>query len=242
MHGYDLRKRLREDFGPLANLSFGSLYPALARLEASEAVRTLTSDAWAEPVLLPLTGSLGGERAAIVARRATAKAAAALGSRSTRARKVYEITERGEAFFEQLLESTDGAGEDGRSFVLKLAFARHLSPPARLRLLERRHLQLADRLRHAERTLSSSARPLDRYERSIAEHARETLVAELTWVERLLDAERSFAHDALAHPERHWTEEPAPAQPGHGRTTDSAVILDVALNSAATTPGRKPES
>ena len=25
MHGYDLRKRLRDDFGPLANISYGSL-------------------------------------------------------------------------------------------------------------------------------------------------------------------------------------------------------------------------
>ena len=38
MHGYDLRKRLREQFGPLEHLSFGSLYPALSRLERSGAV------------------------------------------------------------------------------------------------------------------------------------------------------------------------------------------------------------
>jgi len=29
MHGYDLRKKLRGDFGLLSSLSFGSLYPAL---------------------------------------------------------------------------------------------------------------------------------------------------------------------------------------------------------------------
>src|ERR1035437_3447714 len=39
MHGYDLRKRLRGDFGLLSSLSFGSLYPALARLEAAGAVQ-----------------------------------------------------------------------------------------------------------------------------------------------------------------------------------------------------------
>src|SRR5579863_8277216 len=88
MHGYDLRKRLRENFGPLANLSFGSLYPALARLERAGAVRTIGSEAGPvgrddEP--FPLTGSLGGERASLVARRATAKAVAAFGGRGTRA-------------------------------------------------------------------------------------------------------------------------------------------------------------
>src|ERR1700690_2394870 len=45
MHGYDLRKRLRSDFGLLASLSFGSLYPALGRLEAEGAVREVTGGA-----------------------------------------------------------------------------------------------------------------------------------------------------------------------------------------------------
>src|SRR5579863_8754186 len=86
MHGYDLRKHLRADFGPLANLSFGSLYPALRRLERAEAVRA--SGATGDADLLPMTGSLGGERASLVARRATSVAAAALGGRGTRARKI----------------------------------------------------------------------------------------------------------------------------------------------------------
>ncbi len=191
MHGYDLRKRLREDVGLLANLSFGSLYPALARLEASGAVRALAApgDA-AELAYLPFTGSLGGERAALVARRATAKAAAKLGGHGTRARKVYEITARGEELFEQLLEAGDGAGEDARSFSLRLAFARHLSPPARVRLLERRRLQLAERAQRAARSLDAPTRPLDAYERAIAGHARDLALLDLEWVEELLETEQ----------------------------------------------------
>lgn len=193
MHGYDLRKRLREDVGLLANLSFGSLYPALARLEGSGAVRAVLESGDAEPAevpFLPLTGSLGGERAALVARRATAKAAAALGGRGTRARKVYEITARGEELFEQLLESSEPAGDDARSFSLKLAFARHLSPPARVRLLERRRHQLTERVRRAARSLDAPTRPLDVYERAIAEHARDLAALDLQWIERLLETEQ----------------------------------------------------
>lgn len=193
MHGYDLRKRLREDVGLLANLSFGSLYPALARLEGSGAVRAVltTADAEAAEVpFLPLTGSLGGERAALVARRATAKAAAALGGRGTRARKVYEITPRGEELFEQLLESSEPAGDDARAFSLKLAFARHLSPAARVRLLERRRHQLSERVRRAERSLDAPTRPLDVYERAIAEHARDLAALDLHWLEQLLETEQ----------------------------------------------------
>ncbi len=167
MHGYDLRKRLREDFGPLSNLSFGSLYPALARLEAGGAVRALESpgrsgaeDALVNGTAVPLTGSLGGERAAQMARRATAKAAAALGGHGTRARKVYEITARGEVLFEELLDAPEGR-DDPRGFALRLSFARHLSPGARARLLERRRLQLSDRVQRARKTLAAPGRPHD---------------------------------------------------------------------------------
>jgi DNA-binding PadR family transcriptional regulator len=195
MHGYDIRKSLREDFGVLSNLSFGSLYPALARLEASEAVRAV------EPVPplrrgrrpeddMPLTGSLTGERAALVARRATAKAAIALGGRSTRARKVYEITPHGEEVFEQLLQSADEQGGDPRGFSLRLAFARHLTPQARVRLLEKRRSQLIDRLQRGEWSRRRRTRPMDEYEQAIAEHAEETIANDLSWVEQLLDRER----------------------------------------------------
>ena len=33
LHGYELKKRLSETLGPLWGISFGSLYPALRRLE-----------------------------------------------------------------------------------------------------------------------------------------------------------------------------------------------------------------
>jgi DNA-binding PadR family transcriptional regulator len=208
MHGYDLRKRLRDDFGPMSNLSFGSLYPALARLEASGAVHAIAPAATralpegdAEPPGFAMTGSLTGERAALMARRATAKAAAALGSRSTRSRKVYEITSDGELLFERLLEEPDGRGEEARSFSLRLAFARHLTPQARIRLLERRRMQLSDRLQSTRRGLEAPGRTLDCYERAIAEHARESLESDLVWIERLLSAEH-VALDAARSAER----------------------------------------
>ena len=33
LHGYELKKRLAETLGPFSSVSFGSLYPALQRLE-----------------------------------------------------------------------------------------------------------------------------------------------------------------------------------------------------------------
>lgn len=215
MHGYDLRKRLREDFGPLSNLSFGSLYPALARLEATGAVhavpspgRTGADDAGVGGAAMPLTGSLGGERAAQMARRATAKAAAALGGHGTRARKVYEITTHGELLFEELLDAPEGR-EDPRGFALRLSFARHLSPGARVRLLERRRLQLSDRVQRAHKTLAAPGRSLDSYERAIVEHSLDTAVNDLRWVEGLLAAEQND--------DKSWPVQPAGTTAG-GRT------------------------
>jgi DNA-binding PadR family transcriptional regulator len=190
MHGYDLRKRLREDFGALANLSFGSLYPALARLERAGAIRAIGEEQLVTVPDLPLTGSLAGERAATVARRATQKAAAALGARGTRGRKVYELTPLGEQLFGEQLEAPPSSEGDARGFSVRLAFARHLSPAARLGLLERRIVELRDRLAHAEAALNRPGRTLDPYERSIAEHARDAVAADLVWIERLADFER----------------------------------------------------
>ena len=210
MHGYDLRKRLREEFGPLSNLSYGSLYPALARLDADgmiSAVDSASASQRRDP--MPLTGSLGGERAATVARRATQVAALALSSRGTRGRKVYEITSRGEVLFEQLLE-TEVAIDDPRDFTLRLAFAHHLSSSARIRLLERRRLAILGRLDRAGRALRQPTRTLDQYEQAIAEHAEDVVANELAWVESLLRSEQELqARDATR--ETHQEHRPTPA-------------------------------
>jgi DNA-binding PadR family transcriptional regulator len=210
MHGYDLRKRLREEFRLLANLSFGSVYPALGRLETVGAVRALaspTADAGARSIgrslrgagggavsrVIPLTGSLSGERAAYRARPGGAQPEATerRAPRSTRSRKVYEITESGNALFEQLLGDSSDRAEDTKTFTLKLVFARHLSPEARLRLFERRRAHLLDDLAHSRKAMSvSNSRPLDPYERSLVEHASAATESDISWLDRLIEAER----------------------------------------------------
>ena len=71
MHGYEIRRRLRDELGLFANISFGSLYPALSRLERSGAVTVTESGGLDTPAAIPATGSLSGERAGLRARRAT---------------------------------------------------------------------------------------------------------------------------------------------------------------------------
>jgi len=197
MHGYEIRRRLRDELGLFANISFGSLYPALSRLERSRAVTVIESGG-SVPTSIPATGSLSGERAGLRARRS----GTTLGTK--RSRKVYRITEPGRALFEQLLGGEESAGaDDARSFGLRLAFARHLAPSARLALLERRRLQLTRRL--ATDLVRASGERLDVYSRSLVEHGTETTEHDIAWLDRLIEAER---------------QKQAPARTETARTTD----------------------
>ena len=182
MHGYEIRRRLRDELGLFANISFGSLYPALSRLERSGAV-TVAASGGAAAAPIPSTGSLAGERAGLRARRA----GSTLGTK--RSRKVYRITDEGRILFEQLLEGDEPAGtDDARSFGLRLAFARHLAPSARLALLERRRAQLTRRL--ATDLARASGERLDVYTRSLVEHSTEATEHDIAWLDRLIEAER----------------------------------------------------
>lgn len=181
LHGYELKRRISDTLGVLSAVSFGSLYPALARLERAGAVRVVEA---ATERLIPMTGSLGGERAAFRARMAA--------KRAGRSRKVYGITPEGERLFEERLGSAQRSGDDSRSFSLRLAFARHLTPDARLRLLERRRADLERRLDQA-RAASRSNETLDSYGRSVVEHSNETTESDISWLDRLIEAERAPA-------------------------------------------------
>ncbi|MGH9098626.1 MAG: PadR family transcriptional regulator [Acidimicrobiales bacterium] len=188
LHGYEIRRQLRGGLGLLANVSFGSLYPALARLEAAGAVEAIEAaetirapDPPAEPG--PPTGSLSGELAVLRSRHLVAKR-----PRGRRSRKVYRLTDAGRAHFADLL-AVPGAIDDPRSFGLRLTFARHLPSPARVALLERRRTQLSERL--AEMRGAADDRVLDVYARSVVEHTADALVNDIHWLDRLLEAERS---------------------------------------------------
>jgi DNA-binding PadR family transcriptional regulator len=182
LHGYELKKLLGETLGPLSSVSFGSLYPALARLETAGAVKAVEANRPAASI--PMTGSLGGERAAYRARGVM---------RGSRGKKVYGITDQGQRLFEELLVADAQAGGDDRTFTLRLAFARHLPPDGRLSLLERRRAQLVQRLAKTRQTIKAGRQRLDDYTRSLAEHNTETTERDISWLDRLIAAERSSA-------------------------------------------------
>ena len=179
LHGYELKKRLSAAFGFFSSVSFGSLYPALARLEAAGAVKAVEA---LEAPTIPMTGSMTGEAAAFRARREP--------KRGGRARKVYGITERGEKLFEELLEADSSSGDDDRSFNLRLAFCRYLPPEARLGLLERRRAHLVERLARARTSIRAGRERMDAYTRSLMEHGTEATERDISWLDSLIATER----------------------------------------------------
>jgi DNA-binding PadR family transcriptional regulator len=185
LHGYELKKRLSAAFGFFSSVSFGSLYPALARLEAAGAVKAV--EALETPTIptiptIPMTGSMTGEAAAFRARREP--------KRGGRAKKVYGITERGEELFEELLEADSSSGDDDRAFNLRLAFCRYLPPDARLGLLERRRAHLVERLARARTSVRAGRERMDAYTRSLMEHGTEATERDISWLDSLIATER----------------------------------------------------
>jgi DNA-binding PadR family transcriptional regulator len=180
LHGYELKKRLDETLG-LWGVSFGSLYPALARLERDGAIEAIEQAELSHPV--PLTGSLSGE------------AAAARGLRTRRSltgrrrRKAYRITEHGRAMFTELFDAEPAPGsDDGRAFAWKLAFFRYFPRESRVRLLQRRRAELAERHARGARALLASAGD-DLYAKALVEHGVRAAERDLAWVDDLIAAE-----------------------------------------------------
>jgi DNA-binding PadR family transcriptional regulator len=155
-------------------VSFGSLYPALARLERDGLVAAATPSATPDPT--PMSGSLGAELAAYRARSRVR------GGGGRRARKVYAITPAGRDTLATLLDDETG---DDRTFAVRVAFCRHLDPAARLDLFRRRRQAVAERL--AGREVADGV--ADLYRRRSREFQDDRLRRELAWLDDLIAAE-----------------------------------------------------
>ena len=125
-HGYEIRRLLRDELGLVTNVSFGSLYPALARLERLGAVEVVSdTDVTAPPT--PSTGSLvrRARRGPGAAHRARPRAAVAQGLPAHR---------QGHG---PVREAPRRVAAPGRPTQLRAPprLARHLPPAARARAL-----------------------------------------------------------------------------------------------------------
>jgi DNA-binding PadR family transcriptional regulator len=183
LHGYELRKRLSELLGLRLAISFGSLYPALGRLEKAGLVKAVSSRPAAAKPSAPMSGSLVGELAAFRAQR---RAVAGSG-RGARGKKVYGITDAGRQRLIEMLSEPDVS--DDRAFPVRVAFCHNLPPSRRLELFERRRAEL--RTRAEQRRTDSGERRVNTYLRSLFERDTAALEADLAWLDRLIADERA---------------------------------------------------
>lgn len=179
MHGYQLKKSLESTLGASWQPSFGSLYPALRRLEKTAAIEKIVVE----------------ERKERRSRRTNETK-----PDKTRRRKVYRITERGEMLFVTLLEGDEGAHEE-RAFSLKLAFCRYMPPEDRLGLFERRRAHLTERLAQFRSQLKSYMRDakerMDTYTVSLMRHGLDATESDIRWLDDLIEAERGRTREVV---------------------------------------------
>jgi DNA-binding PadR family transcriptional regulator len=193
LHGYELRKRLGELFGLRLAISFGSLYPALGRLEKGALVKAVTSRPTPSGPAAPMSGSLVGELAAFRSQRRPSSGGS---GRGTRGKKVYGITDAGRQRLVEMLADPDVS--DDRSFPVRVAFCHHLSPAQRLDLFERRRAELVRRADQRRGSAPGSDGRVNTYLRSLLERDTAALEADVAWLDRLIADERAAPADPQA--------------------------------------------
>jgi DNA-binding PadR family transcriptional regulator len=219
LHGYELRKRLTDLLGMHLAISFGSLYPALSRLERAGYVKAVTTRAAAVRLpAAPMSGSLTGELAAFRRqRRGDAMAPPPKDGRSTggRARKVYGITDTGRERLHALLVDPDVS--DDRTFAVRVAFCHHLSPAERLDLFAGRRAELVRRHDQRRTAVRSATRvsTVNTYLRSLLERDIESMTADIAWLDRVIESERGGG--AITPPTTHRRSTPTSTDTGGSR-------------------------
>ncbi len=184
LHGYELRKRLGDLLGLRLAISFGSLYPALGRLEKAGLVKAVSNRAAAPKSAAPMSGSLVGELAAFRAQRRSATG----GSRGTRGKKVYGITDAGRQRLVEMLSDPDVS--DDRAFPVRVAL---LPQPAAGRSARpvRASPRRAPHPRQQRRRTDGGDGRVNTYLRSLLERDTAALEADLAWLDRLIADERA---------------------------------------------------
>lgn len=128
MHGYEIRKQLSELLSLSTAISYGSLYPNLAKLHRLGLIESTTGEApLPKTATKPTsnkqifsTGSLSGD-IAFETKNPFFRSSHARNSKKTK--KVYLITPKGEKYFlEKLVASFSKNANDDKTFVVHLAF------------------------------------------------------------------------------------------------------------------------
>jgi DNA-binding PadR family transcriptional regulator len=167
MHGYQIRVRLTEILGPVRSYSYGSLYPALRRLERDGflAVQQPLDD----PDDVPLS--------------------------PRRSRVTYRITARGKERLAELLSDAGPQSSTDEGFGVHLALFPRTAVETRLRILQGRRQRLEQRREGLRASLSRTAQRVDDYTAQLHRLAIQAHDREVVWLADLIVWEGSRPAD-----------------------------------------------
>jgi DNA-binding PadR family transcriptional regulator len=168
MHGYELRKRLASLLGAFRAFSYGSLYPALRRLQQAG----LIVEEDTEPE---------GEDGAVKPARPWGR----------RARRVYRLTADGKERFAALVADGGPQTWDDDGFGVHMAFFSRTPAEVRMRILEGRRRKVEDRREGLRATLSRAGEQIDRYTRELHRMGLESSEREVRWLNELIEHEKA---------------------------------------------------
>lgn len=161
MHGYELRSRLIELLGTVRSYSYGSLYPALKRLEAAQLIAV--EEPPVDPDAVPLT--------------------------SKRRRLTYHITATGKEHLETLLAQVGPQAATDEGFGVHLAFFPKTTVEARLRILQARRRRIEERQEGLRNSTMRAAQRMDEYTLQLHQLAMEASDREVKWLSDLITRE-----------------------------------------------------
>lgn len=166
MHGYELRKRLADLLGAFRAFSYGSLYPALRRLQRAGLIVEELSDSAAEDKQLARSWGRRGKR-------------------------VYRLTAEGKERFAVLLAEPGPQTWDDDGFGVHMAFFSRTSAEVRMRILEGRRRRVEERREGLRAALARAGEQIDRYTRELHRMGLESSEREVRWLNELIEHERA---------------------------------------------------
>ncbi len=161
MHGYELRSRLIELLGTVRSYSYGSLYPALKRLESAALIAV--EQPLVDPDAVPLTPK--------------------------RRRLTYHITAVGKDHLERLLAEAGPQAATDEGFGVHLAFFPQTTVETRLRILQARRRRVEERCEGLRTSMARAAQRMDEYTLQLQQLAMEASDREVKWLSDLITRE-----------------------------------------------------
>ena len=111
-------------------------------------------------------------------------------SPSRRSRIVYDITDEGQARFENLTETVSPETWEDEGFEIRFAFFSPTSSKNRVRILEGRHRRLKEKAEILRGELEKSPIGIDKYLEEWRRHSLDSADREIAWLEKMIKTER----------------------------------------------------